>query len=759
MKTARTKLISWMLMLVMAISLISPGASLEANAAKAYDGYVYVTVEKLTLGQGFAQIPVKVGYYEEDTLTDILERGLGDNLIASSGTYGTSIDGYKDGGEPEGWSSEMVPSVILEKLTEAECTFSPRANESVLSNYDYTGQSYFMVCVDNVAPNVGTDGVVYSETATNDTYENGSVIRLQFGIYNWGSDLNISYSEPLIAFPNKDELIKDVADYSGNKQNEAYSDAVAVLEDWDATEEEVVAAQEDLQTALDKEKASLSNGYVAKHAVAIAYVKQNAEQPAFGDEWSILSIARSGIEDVKWYQAYLASVEEEVKEAGTNILSGSRSTENSRLIIGLSAIGADPTDVAGYDLVAPLADYEYLEKQGLNGLVYALIALDCNNYEISMVEEGKIQTTRDLLVEGILDCSLENGGWAYSGTAADPDMTGMALQALAPYYSENDSVKEAVDKALTALSEIQDEDGRFASWGVTNSMSCAQVICALTALGIDLEEDVRFVKNGKSVLDGMISFFDESTGGYRYSMTEATANAAATGQVAYALTAYSRWANDKNSLYDMTDAIALTVCKHEKTEKKNVKEATCTEEGYTGDVFCTICDEQVESGKKISMKSHTIVEDPAVAPTETTSGKTEGSHCSVCKKVIVAQTVIPATGKKEEPTTEEKVTIKKPSKTQFKKVVSKKKKQLTLTWKKKSGITGYEIQVSTSSKFKSKVTTKYKVKKASTTSKTIKKLKSKKKYYVRIRTYVTKKVDGEKITKYSSWVKKSVRIK
>ncbi len=93
MRTTRNRLISWMLVLVMALSLISPGASLEAKATKAYDGYVYVTVEKLTLGQGFAQTPIKVGYYEEDTLADILARGLGENLVTSSSTYGTSIDG------------------------------------------------------------------------------------------------------------------------------------------------------------------------------------------------------------------------------------------------------------------------------------------------------------------------------------------------------------------------------------------------------------------------------------------------------------------------------------------------------------------------------------------------------------------------------------------------------------------------------------------------------------------------------------------
>ena len=789
-----------MLVLTMVISIISPGSTLIAHATEDYDGYVYVTVEKLTLGQGFAQEPVKVGYYENENLTAVLARGLGENLVTSAGTYGTSIDGYKDGGEPDGWTSEMIPALILEKLEEGACTISARANAEVLSNYDYTGQSYFMVCVDNVAPGFGVDGIVYSDTATNDTFENGSVIRLQFGIYNYGSDLNTSWSTPLVTFPDKDGLIKEVAEYSGARTDAAYIEAIDVLEDWDATQDEVSNAKSSLETAEQNSQkiAALSDSYKDKLDAAVAYVKNNAAEPVLGSEWSVLSVARNGVKDVEWYHTYLDSVEETMKEKGTNKIKENQSTDNSRVIIGLSAIGADPADVAGYNLIEPLADMDYVTKQGINGSVYALIALDCNQYEIPTVAEGATQTTRDALVQKILDSALENGGWAYSGTTADPDMTAMAIQALAPYY-EKETVKTVVDKALTALSEMQDENGCYASWGSTNSMSCAQVVCALTALNIDLEADERFVKNGKSVLDGMLSFYDESAGGFFYT-AGGKVNTAATIQAAYALVAYSRWKDGKNSLYNMTDAVELYVCEegshaggeatcvkkavceicgteygalnaanHENTEVRNAKESTCSAEGYTGDTYCLDCNKKIADGKTIEKKAHTVVTDPAVAPTETTAGKTEGSHCFVCNQVIVAQTEVPATGTNTtnpggttdtSVTTEEaKNTVKTPAKTSFKNVTSSKKGQLKLTWKKKSGVSGYEIQVSTSSKYKTKATKKYTVKNDKTTSKTIKKLKSGKKYYVRIRTYVTKDVNGSKVTKYSKWTKKSVRVK
>ena len=85
-------------------------------------------------------------------------------------------------------------------------------------------------------------------------------------------------------------------------------------------------------------------------------------------------------------------------------------------------------------------------------------------------------------------------------------------------------------------------------------------------------------------------------------------------------------------------------CSHENTEIRNAKDATCTEDGYSGDTYCKDCGEKIGTGTAIPAKGHTEVIDPAVAPTCTEPGKTAGKHCSVCNEVLVAQTVIPATG-------------------------------------------------------------------------------------------------------------------
>ena len=87
---------------------------------------------------------------------------------------------------------------------------------------------------------------------------------------------------------------------------------------------------------------------------------------------------------------------------------------------------------------------------------------------------------------------------------------------------------------------------------------------------------------------------------------------------------------------------------HSLTKVINAKDATCTEDGYTGDTVCTVCGKEITKGEAIEAKGHIEAIDAAVEPTCTEPGKTEGKHCSVCNEILVAQEVIPATGHKEE---------------------------------------------------------------------------------------------------------------
>ena len=267
---------------------------------------------------------------------------------------------------------------------------------------------------------------------------------------------------------------------------------------------------------------------------------------SIGGEWMALGLARSGRTVPEgYYDTVVKYVKDNIDSNGR--LDENKATENARIILALTAIGKDVTNVDGHDLLAGLNEMSYLSKQGINGAIFTLIALDSHSY----TPAGDV--TRDKLVQVILDAQISSdGGWSLDGKNADVDMTAMAIQALAAYYKSNSSAKKAVDKGLNWLSSVQQNDGGFTSWGAANSESCAQVIVALTALGIDPAKDSRFIKNGVSVLDALCSFAVDG-GGFKHLATETSANGMATEQGFYALVAYYRLLNGQTRLYDMTD--------------------------------------------------------------------------------------------------------------------------------------------------------------------------------------------------------------
>ncbi|MCM3629921.1 DUF4430 domain-containing protein [Paenibacillus glycanilyticus] len=282
-----------------------------------------------------------------------------------------------------------------------------------------------------------------------------------------------------------------------------------------------------------------------------------------GGEWTVLGLARSGIPvSDSYFSKYYSNVEQSVKEKQGKLHSV-KYTEYDRVILALTAIGKDVHNVAGYNLTKPLADYETVIKQGINGPIFALIALDSNGYSIPTDASVKTQTTKELLVDFILSREIESGGWALGEkpSEADPDITAMVLQAFAPYYASNTTVKEAVDRGTAWLSKAQRADGGYASGGAVNSESASQVVVALTALGIDPHTDTRFVKNGHSVLNALLSY-SASDGGFYHVKSGSTGNGGAqpgevdlmaTDQAFYALVAYDRFKSGIKRLYDMTD--------------------------------------------------------------------------------------------------------------------------------------------------------------------------------------------------------------
>ncbi|MDR1822031.1 MAG: S-layer homology domain-containing protein [Oscillospiraceae bacterium] len=321
-------------------------------------------------------------------------------------------------------------------------------------------------------------------------------------------------------------------------------------------------------------RASASADISAPLSKTLAYLAQTVTAPQFGTgagEWTVLALSRSAYSVPQGYfSGYYSRVERLVRE-NSGVLPGSsaKKTEYSRLIIALSAIGRNARDVGGYDLTAWLSSMPKVTQQGINGAVFALIALDAAGGEAPDVAKTSAvtgydagagsanQVTRQKLIDYILDRELGKGtpsagGFALSGAIADPDLTAMACQALAPYRGGSSNVSAAINRAVSVLSSSQLPNGGFASWESENSESVSQAIMALTALGIDPASDPRFVKSGGSALDALLRFADAS-GGFAH-IAGGGVNGMATDQAALALTAYSRFSQGKASLYDMSDA-------------------------------------------------------------------------------------------------------------------------------------------------------------------------------------------------------------
>lgn len=330
------------------------------------------------------------------------------------------------------------------------------------------------------------------------------------------------------------------------------------------SQEEIFSAGE--ASAASTQNASFAAAYKATGEHLASMAEKNApENATLCGEWMVIGLVRSGqAVDSSVYSRYLSNVVDNVK-AKKGVLHDRKYSEYSRTILGLTAIGEDVTDVGGYNLLKPLSDFDQTIWQGVNGSMWALIALDSHDYEIPKAAAGKNQTTREKLINDILSHEVSGGGWNIVGSGADSDMTGMGLQALAPYYKSNSKVKAAVDRAVKKLSTMQLADGTFGTMGHSTSESCSQVVGGLSALGIDCDKDSRFIKNGKSLLQGLLSYYN-GEGGFLHVMGNGY-DQMATEQAYYAMTGYSRMKNGKTSLYDMTD-IAI------KSDKEKAAEVT-----------------------------------------------------------------------------------------------------------------------------------------------------------------------------------------
>lgn len=372
-------------------------------------------------------------------------------------------------------------------------------------------------------------------------------------------------------------------------------------------------------------------GFDEAYAGAKAYIQSAVSAPVvsylFG-EWAVLGQARAKVPlseayIAAYYEKVVAYVQKNMGADGVLVDPESRNptvTDNERIILALTAIGKDPANVGGKNLLAALQDKDIMQvtdtsDTDINGLVMGLLALNSRNYT----------SDTSWLVQAVLAQQNEDGSWSASADtkpASDVDMTAMALQALAPYYKDggNETVNHAVERALNWLS------GKYQS-GYDSSESCAQVVIALSALNLDANTDARFTKTveGKtlSVLGNLLQYRVAENGGFKHQFADKAVNEMATEQALCAMAAYARFTEKANALYDMTDA----ACAHRFGEWKVTVAATCTKDGVSRRI-CSICGAVEE--KSVPAPGHNFGAWTVTKAATCTESGISTRKCSVC---------------------------------------------------------------------------------------------------------------------------------
>ena len=345
--------------------------------------------------------------------------------------------------------------------------------------------------------------------------------------------------------------------------------------------------------AEESELISVSDGIIKwkKHSMGIPEEdfllceKFTALAGTSSGDWYPIGLSGLGKDDN--YIGYLASLKDNIERryAEDGGLDRVKATEWHRTALSMLAAGGDPTTLCkdeNGNTINLIADGVYnrgnissLGAQGISSWIWGLIALDSRFYE---VPEDAYYSREDIIKE-ILSRQLDDGGFALSGSVSDPDITAMAIQALAPHYNDEKSytytlpgtkgdktatVRTVIDEALNRLSSLQLATGDYRSWGLRNSGSVCQVIVALCSLGINPVEDIHFIKNGNTLWDGLMIYHMPDGGfvnSFAYdeenpSSEPDKSNSMAGEQALYAIAAMLRLKNGKRALYDFCDEMS-----------------------------------------------------------------------------------------------------------------------------------------------------------------------------------------------------------
>lgn len=521
----------------------------------------------------------------------------------------------------------------------------------------------------------------------------------------------------------------------------------------------------------------------------------------FGAEWVMLGRLRA-LDGAQGWKTKDADIQTYVATVMTAIQSGKLSRETvpttiARVILTLKALGLDAANFCGQNLPAWLYENQSYKNYASNDLIWSLIALNSGDYPAP-------KAYQEALIDRLTEYQHEKtGGFFYSSEWAkdNVDMTAMAMIALVPYQESNAKAKKMYDSGWKFIESYRRAQGNYKDPQLESDGCCtnAYVVIAKAAAG---QKDYK--------MDAAVSWMLENylvKNGFQYN---GKLNGLSTYQGMMAMAAYQRAKAGKAGLFNMSDVSkrviqvaqpkvsgsrtyngkkqtaplaasgfytvsgttsATKVGKYTVTVTLNDKTNTTWADGSTADLKLTweitkpsntITVKNVT--KTASTKTQTVKLGGKAKESAKLTYQSDSKYVKVDKKgkVTIAKNfvgkatiTVTASATKTYQETTKKVTVTvNPAKVKLTGVKNYKGKKLKAYWKKNTKVTGYQVQYSTSSKFKSAKTVT--VKGYKSTSKTITKLTKNKKYYVRVRTYKT----VGKVNYYSGWSNvKSITIK
>lgn len=255
------------------------------------------------------------------------------------------------------------------------------------------------------------------------------------------------------------------------------------------------------------------DSYMNKAAERVAFDAAEPMVSSVSGEWAVFGLNCAGKADQDYNDRYYENLKATLKSS-KGILSEDTYTDYARAAICVRAIGKDPTNVEGYNLLKPLDEGDKVIAQGINGPIFSLIA---SSYCGTPLE------SEDAYIKEIV---------AWMGTTEQKDsvdLTAMALQSLS-YYQGRADVDKAIEEGITYLSKKQGKDG-----GYESSETTSQVIIALTCLHMDPLGDKKFTKDDKNLGDGLMKFWKGN--GFLHKVDDEEVNPMATEQGLLALCA------------------------------------------------------------------------------------------------------------------------------------------------------------------------------------------------------------------------------